>query len=560
MTRSARRSRPAFTLLEVMLASLIGALVVIACLALFSTINIAQERHEFRSAQTSDLTRAHTIIQRSLQTLVMAKSDGPGDSDSVRRIDRDRDRSLAGGLLPDDDPDELGAARLLLQRDDSIRQPMESQTGIGGNKTLWPQVLRLSLRAPPVAGGFADPNASSGPVDPSAFSESRLTQLARQRERAARDRERHTPSSASSSSSSASSSSASSSSRRAGSRSGASTSSSARDSGDSRSRASGSNRRESASAADSAINGALDAAGDAGDTASRPTRRASLVGDPAGEFEESFDIENERPRAPGVRAEFILLPDDAAPTTNLQSATATGGKPPKPPSTDPKEQGWTLWYRELPPRNPADDLSPEDRARALAGDTSVLSREIDPADLAYQVDPSSLRVIRLISGLRACHWQVFRRGQFDDRILALSARELPGYVEFQFETLSGRKEHWMFEVGWSDGDEPGQLVAVADDPLAPAEALTDAGETDENGSTTTNGGSGNGSTTGGADKPTTGGGNKPTTGGGGSKPKPPNKPTNDDDLFGRNRGGPAQKPIRTPPQRPRPNDPLSGSR
>jgi hypothetical protein len=208
----------------------------------------------------------------------------------------------------------------------------------------------------------------------------------------------------------------------------------------------------------------------------------------------------------------------------LQAATATGGQAAR---TDPNAQpGWTLWYREMPPRSAAFDLSPDERARALAGDTSFLTTDIDPADLALDIDPASLRVVRLVSGLKTCHWRVFRRGEFSSRITAVSARELPAYVELTLETVGGRRENWMFEVGWSDGPEPGQLLALAADPLNAPSATSDRDnngipDAEEDGANGGGGGGGNGT---GKDNSNDGGNGGPIDLGGGVKGDPTSKP------------------------------------
>jgi hypothetical protein len=381
---------------------MIGALVVFACLGLFGAMSRAQNRHQVRAAQTDDFTRAYRIIERSFQLLVMAETTQSSDPDGRRRIDRDLQRS--DGLLLDDDPAEADEARFLLQADASAPGSLEYD-----GRTAPAQRLRLALRGPPVAGGFSAPAA----IDAAMFSDSALDRQAREREKLSRKLERH---------------------RRAG--------------------------PDGTLTSSTATNAAVAAA------AGAHTGPASAGAD------ENADDSNisavAEPRAPGVRAEFLLLPDGVAPSSNYVSPTATGSSIALigDDSDAPPALGWTLWYRELPPRNPADALSPEDRARARAGDASVLDFDIDQADLdAEPVDPASLRTIRLLSNLKTCRWRVYRAGRNDTRMLALSARELPAYAELDIETLNGRQEHWMFEVGWSIGSEPGQRLVLAPDAL-----------------------------------------------------------------------------------------------
>lgn len=478
-SRSTRHSR-GFTLLEVTLAAVLGAMIVFSCLALFGAIERAQRRHEVRVAQTNDFTRAYQIIERSFRLLVMSEQDNATDADTERRIERDLERSR--GTILEEDPLDDQTTRFELEPDE-LPELGVSARGVSSfgsfrlmeyeNQQVTPQVLRVALRAPPVAGGFADQstNTDSG-VMLQVVDERARAREALERSRAQRAAERQT-------------------------------------------RRTASSTGERSTASDPTI------IGGAGDV---------VVG--AGEEEEEFDASDiNRPRAPGVRAEFILLPDGSAPTSALQAATATGGQAAR---TDPNAQpGWTLWYREMPPRSAASDLSPDERARALAGDTSFLTTDIDPADLALDIDPASLRVVRLVSGLKTCHWRVFRRGEFASRITAVSARELPAYVELTLETVGGRRENWMFEVGWSDGPEPGQLLALAADPLNAPSATSDRDgdgipDVEEEGAND-GGGAGGG-----------GGG-----GGGGSNGNGNGGPI---DLGGGVKGDPTSKPVQPPPR------------
>lgn len=491
---SSRRARAprsrAFTLLEVTLAAVLGAMIVFSCLALFGAIERAQRRHELRVAQTNDFTRAYQVIERSFRLLVMAEQDNATDADTERRIERDLERSR--GTILEDEPLENQTTRFELEPDNlpELGARIGSTAGRGGsfgglglmeyeNQQVSPQVLRLALRAPPVAGGFASQNTNTeSGVMLQVVDERERAREALERSRAQRAAERQTR------------------------------------------RTEGSSRARSTASDPQIIGGAGD------------------VVVAAGETEEEFDASDiNRPRAPGVRAEFILLPDGSAPTSSLQAATATGSQPARPdPSAQP---GWTLWYREMPPRSAAFDLTPDERARALAGDTSFLSTDVDPADLALDVDPASLRVVRLVSGLKTCHWRVFRRGEFSSRITAVSARELPAYVELSLETVGGRREKWMFEVGWSQGPEPGQLLALAADPLNAPSASSDRDgdgipDNEEEGANGEGGGGGGGGNGSGKDT-TNGGGNAGGNGG----------PI---DLGGGVKGDPTTNPVKPPPR------------
>lgn len=422
-----RKARRGFTLLEVTLAALIGSLVVMGCVALFSTIGKSQQRHEIRVTQTNDFARAYRIIERSLQLLVMADDQSVNDSDANERIGRDLQRT--DGLLLDDDGEEMSKARMSLTYDRTSNGQLVYE-----NRSVPPQILRVTLRAPPIAGGF---QGAQNVADPTQFTDRALAVQAAQRERERRLTQRLTNSASG-----------------AGRRANTGTS--------------GADAASALAAANSAANSERRRANDENGTSGNNEEDADTASESTGDGEnvddESLNIEH--PRTPGVRAEFVLLPDGDTLTSSLTNTSATGDRfAGRIADGSGAESGWSLWYRELPPRNTAEGLTDEERERALSGDTSGLDMDIDTADLALNVDPSSLRTIRLISGLRTCQWSIFRQKRLDSQIVALAARELPSYVELSLETIDGRRENWMFEVGWSVGQEPGRPLALGADPI-----------------------------------------------------------------------------------------------
>jgi len=84
---------------------------------------------------------------------------------------------------------------------------------------------------------------------------------------------------------------------------------------------------------------------------------------------------------------------------------------------------------------------------------------------------SAARRVPLITGLRWARWEVYRGERFDTRTRATWEHELPGFVKVAFETVEGRKENWMFEVGWTKGAEPGTPMDAATLPNRPPAAL-----------------------------------------------------------------------------------------
>lgn len=91
---------------------------------------------------------------------------------------------------------------------------------------------------------------------------------------------------------------------------------------------------------------------------------------------------------------------------------------------------WTIWWQSL---------------RAPDG---VVSADSRLADLVPAAQP-----VPIATDLAYCRWQIFagrtRRVDFD----ATWENELPAYIEMEVETVGGLWSSWMFEVGWSRGQE-----------------------------------------------------------------------------------------------------------
>jgi hypothetical protein len=162
----------------------------------------------------------------------------------------------------------------------------------------------------------------------------------------------------------------------------------------------------------------------------------------------------EAPRAPGLRGIFELRPEDD-PKVLARLRDAHG---PDAPST-----AMALWWRQIPVDDGLDGLDDN-------GNT------VDPQllDLARRARADSPQ-IKLLTGLSSAHWQVYRRRKMYPKMSAIQAKELPAYVEFQFETIGGRHEDWLFEVAWSYGPDPGTVLANNDILAGPADAVAGAG-------------------------------------------------------------------------------------
>ncbi len=166
--------------------------------------------------------------------------------------------------------------------------------------------------------------------------------------------------------------------------------------------------------------------------------------------------------APGVRGVFELIPDGIDPMGALGPSEGLEGWTPRLTSGE----GYTLWWRELPP-----PPEPEqgDSAAADGGASQPPSRSREERDAEQLALLAAARRVPLITGLRWLRWEVFRGKRFDTRTRATWFEELPGYVKVSFQTVEGRRENWMFEVGWTNGPEPGTKVdrAAATSRLPP---------------------------------------------------------------------------------------------
>ncbi|MCC6677955.1 MAG: hypothetical protein IT436_12495 [Phycisphaerales bacterium] len=128
--------------------------------------------------------------------------------------------------------------------------------------------------------------------------------------------------------------------------------------------------------------------------------------------------------AAGVRGFFELIPESALP-------------------------GYT------PPRNPQ---TPADAKQPLALIWRQLPIASEAATTPAPILPEPIVVAR---GLEAVRWKAFHERERKDLFAATWANDLPAYVEMEVRTTSGQYANWMFEVDWSVGPEPGEPPAVA---------------------------------------------------------------------------------------------------
>jgi hypothetical protein len=412
--------RRGFTLLEVVLAAVLGVLVVTSSLALFSMMDRAKRLQNDRLETNTELALAHKVLQQAFSTLLMEASPEPKDDELKDRIKKDLEE--ADDTHAQDRREDAATMRFAVQPDISKR----SMTG----QVM--QSIDLTLTTPPIHGVTRS-------LDAQQQEDALLHQIALNRNRSTSvwgDR-----------SSSSTSSSASSSATKSGLGSSKSSSLSGSD------KSSSSNRERNPDATTSRADRLRAAAAGLGGSDASADRLNSLA---------SEDVEP--PRAPGVRGVFEFRQEDD-PKVLLRLAG------------NPAAQGgaWALWWKQIPPDDDLDVPPPPADASGsganAARDRAERLRLIDLARASRTDTPE----VKLLSGISSAQWQVYRRRKMVSKMAAAYAKELPAYVNFKFDTVDGRHQDWLFEVAWSYGQEPGTVLAVNDPLGAPGDPNNPAG-------------------------------------------------------------------------------------
>ncbi len=497
--RCARRAaRRGFTLLETVLAAVLGLMVIVAALSLFTVVQRSDKRSQAKMEENLELASAHKTIARAFHFLLMSDQERPQEGETNEFLDNDDERNNPD--LADVEDDGASSKRFYLQPD--VNNPVEMTVGTEDRPRRAPsQVFGLTLRDSPIPGD-GDKTPEQAWLDQVIHERVMMRASERLNERM-------------------------------GGRSGEAGSGSSRDSGNANAPMS-----ESRGGSDwgNGRNGSgdlrlslRDRSGSKGKGGSGSSDRDSdhgrsgigsdgsgLGGDDSDGHDDRTaserleDAEEERPRAPGVRGVFEVLPDgvDAAGDLTGEGASkvrleAGDGSP-----------TYSLWWRELPPleinndeadptdgnqsgadgessgaeksaesgslkadeksgsdsstsrrSRGSDDSRDSSRARgsrAADGAGDVIDREVQR--MVDSSDTTGKRV-RLLSGLKTCHWTAFRGRKERDKVWAEFVGHLPAFVELEIVTASGRRENWIFDVAWTEGAEPGSLVAQAPDAL-----------------------------------------------------------------------------------------------
>ncbi len=141
VTRSTGPGR-GFTVLETVMAAVIGSMVVLVCVSMFSTLEASNVRMERRFRHSADLARTRVVVARLLDSLLMST-----EPQSTAGANRESSRPLPPArfsLKPDESA--------LIQR--QVRLAQIAGAGAGGAEILSPQRFEMVTARAPVPPGF----------------------------------------------------------------------------------------------------------------------------------------------------------------------------------------------------------------------------------------------------------------------------------------------------------------------------------------------------------------------------------------------------------------------
>ncbi|MBS0189056.1 MAG: hypothetical protein JSS51_13400 [Planctomycetes bacterium] len=383
--------RRAFTLLEMVLATALGAMVIVVALALLRSMEKLERPLAVRQQELADLHRARTVMQRAFSSLVMSDTTPPVNVNARRNTNASTTSTDDAAKSAFDATAEATAnkqqqqnrppARLLLESDSSDQlKSMLQQVGVPVDSAGAIQRMELVIDTPPIAPAF---RAELGDLIASTYAQNK----------------------------SGTSAAGSSASRNSSAPTGSYPSTSAPVSGNtqSASRASLAGSNNAASLRSRMTNAVQSGAATGNRTA------LALKGQSAG-------------KSGALRGSFDIRPM----LTQANLDARAEGRPIL----------YELWWTPLAAAN-------ENTQNKTAASTEPSTQTLqDPRTLEPWGEP-----VLLASNLVKCHWQFFSSGEKRSAHSAVWERELPAYVEFEIQTKTGLYENWMFEVGWTKGPE-----------------------------------------------------------------------------------------------------------
>lgn len=412
--------RAGFTLLEVILATVMAAMVTLGALGLFATLDRSQKRHAVRMERALEMATARAAMQRAFSSLLMNEGTEPKEEELKKLRDEDRrkaEQDLAGEL----DDDAIEARFALQPADVSMGGSM-----VGGSMEGRPaQMFMVCLRAAPIAGRSGTDGGESGLliVDESGrlLSEEEagaygghskvvtgLSGIAARRQQRVSDRAGVPVS-------------------------GTSSVTDATQVGKFESTDARSGKRGTTTAGGGGGGG-----GGSGGSAKPQSETSGSEGGSTGRTIAGLENLTSAPRAPGVRGVFEIMPDE-------QDARSRGGE---------GGVGLAVWWREMPTI-----VVPSAGEQGLDQDDAATQAALVRRMRFMGVGGTAGKRVKLLGGLKSAEWRVLRSDRLDTKMSAVWAGQLPAHVEFSFETLEGQREDWMFEVAWSTGQEPGGAVS-----------------------------------------------------------------------------------------------------
>lgn len=409
-----RRPR-AFTLLEVVLATSMGAMVIVVALALMQSMERLEKPLGVRQQELADLHRARLVMQRAIAGLVMSDTTAPVNPNARRNSNQTTTGDEAAKSAFEAAEEQFKSrnprppARLLLEPDTSAElRAMLVDVGLPADEAQKLQRLEVVIDTPPIAPQFraelADAIAVYNAANPSESSKSSDS---------AAD-----PTTLTASGSSAAGGSAS------GTSSGLSANAAARSD-----RSAALRQRFASSNGSSARSGdgSSDASSGSDSSTSDTSRRiAALLG------------KSDAAKQGALRGCFEIRP---MLTADAARARAEG-----------KPVLYELWWRPMP-------AAVETNRKAVNTATTTTSTDPtpEPEVTAANLDPRQRYAwgepVLLADNLVKCNWKLYSEGQRRAAHNAVWEKELPAYVEFEVQTRTGLYANWMFEIGWTKGPE-----------------------------------------------------------------------------------------------------------